>query len=104
MDTLIKDNIDKIQSVCKKYSVKSLYLFGSAANDDQFRPESDIDFLVDYFKNDDGLSVQGFDYFDLMFSLEDITGRKIDLVVSDAVRNPYFKQKMDNQKILLYAA
>ncbi len=99
----VKDNIEKIKSVCKKYGVKHLYVFGSAVNG-TFSNESNVDFIVDYFRNEEGLSAEGFDYFDLMFALEEITGRKIDLVVSDAVKNPYFKQKVDEQKVLLYAA
>lgn len=103
MVEVVKDNIEKINSVCKKYGVKYLYVFGSAVNG-KFNAESDVDFMVDYYRNEEGLSDQGFDYFDLMFALEEITGRKIDLVVYEAVKNPYFKQKMDEQKVLLYAA
>jgi predicted nucleotidyltransferase len=78
-----------------------LYLFGSATTDN-FTKESDLDFLVDYFKDDEGLPKAPFDYFDFLFSLEEITGRKVDLVVNDAVRNSYFKKEMDKQKVLLY--
>lgn len=103
MIPLVKDNIEKITSACKKYGVKYLYVFGSAVTG-SFKPESDLDFLVDYYRDQEGLAEKGFDYFDLLFSLEEITGKKIDLVVSDAVKNPYFKKKMDEQKVLLYAA
>lgn len=103
MVDVVKNNLDKINSVCKKYGVKSLYLFGSATNGD-FNDQSDIDFLVEYYRDEEGIAAKGFDYFDVLFSLEQITGRKIDLVVNGAVRNPFFKQKLDEQKVLLYAA
>lgn len=101
--SIIADNIEKIKTVCKKYGVKSLYLFGSAATG-KFNPNSDIDFLVDYYKDREGLPVTAFDYFDLLFSLEEITGLKVDLVAADAIRNKFFKEKVDNEKVLLYAA
>lgn len=83
--------------------MKSLYLFGSAATG-KFSISSDVDFLVDYYKDKNGLPLVPFDYFDLMFSLEEITGLKVDLVVADAMRNKFFKEKVDNEKVLLYAA
>lgn len=103
MTPVVKNNINKIQDACKKYSVTQLYLFGSAAGD-HFSAESDIDFLVSYKRDQEGLPAEGFDYFDLLFLLEEITGRKVDLVVSDAIRNKYLKQRVEEQKMLLYAA
>ena len=99
----IKNNILKIQEACKKHSVTSLYLFGSATGN-QIRGDSDIDFLVAYKRDKEGLPVNNFDYFDLLFLLEDITGCKVDLVVADAIRNEYFKNRVEQQKQLLYEA
>ena len=101
MQQILELNISKIKKACKQYHVKNLYAFGAAVSG-KFTEESDIDFLVDYFKDDEGLPKEPFDYFDLLFSLEEVTGRKVDLVVADAVRNIYFKKVMDNQKVLLY--
>lgn len=102
MIPLIKNNIDKIKAACMKHSVKTLYLFGSAANG-KFRPGSDLDFIVDYNKDQNGLPVQQFDYFDFLFKLEEITGEKVDLVVLDAIRNKYFNARVEKEKLLLYA-
>ena len=99
----IEKNIEQIRSICKKYGVKSLYLFGSAATE-KYNAKSDIDFLVDYYKTEEGLPVVSFDYFDLMFSLEKITNKKVDLVIAEAIRNKFFKGKVGKEKILLYAA
>jgi predicted nucleotidyltransferase len=46
MNSIISHNMDQIKELCRRYSVKSLYLFGSAATEDQFTNDSDIDFLV----------------------------------------------------------
>ena len=99
--SIVKNNLDPITEACKKYKVKSLYLFGSATSEN-FNLESDLDFVVEYFKDAEGLPEAPFDYFDLLFSLEAITGKKIDLVVKEAVRNSYFKKSLEEQKILIY--
>jgi uncharacterized protein len=101
MIAISENNLSQINDACVKYHIKSLYLFGSATTNN-FTKESDLDFLVDYFKDAEGLPKAPFDYFDFLFSLEEITGRKVDLVVKDAVRNSYFKKEMDKQKVLLY--
>jgi uncharacterized protein len=99
----VKNNIFKIREACKKYSVTSLYLFGSATCE-QTRQDSDIDFLVAYQRDKEGLPIKNFDYFDLLFLLEDITGCTVDLVVADAIRNEYFRNRVEQQKQLLYEA
>ena len=98
---IVENNLERIKATCEKYGVKSLYLFGSATTKD-FTAESDLDFLVEYLKDAEGMPQDSFDYFDLLFSLQDITGKKIDLVVKEAVRNSYFKKAMNEQKVLIY--
>jgi predicted nucleotidyltransferase len=102
MTAVIKNNIDRIIEACKKHHVKSLYLFGSAATG-KIKSGSDLDFLIDYNKDRDGLPVLEFDYFDFLFILEEITGQKVDLVVADAIRNKYFRERVEKEKMLLYA-
>jgi predicted nucleotidyltransferase len=97
----VECNLEKIKATCEKYRVKSLYLFGSATTKD-FTTESDLDFLVEYLKDAEGMQQAAFDYFDLLFSLQDITGKKVDLVVKEAVRNSYFKKSLEEQKVLIY--
>lgn len=97
----IKHNLISINQVCEKYAVKSLYLFGSATNN-SFTEKSDLDFLIDYFKDEEGQPKEPFDYFDILFSLENITGRKVDLVVKDAIRNSYFIKSLNKNKVLIY--
>lgn len=50
-DIRIKLPPDAIADLCRRYGVEELAVFGSALRDD-FRRESDVDFLVS-FKNDD---------------------------------------------------
>jgi predicted nucleotidyltransferase len=46
--------------------------------------------------------MSGYDYFDLLFKLEEITGRKIDLVAEEKVRNKYFLDRINKEKIPVY--
>lgn len=57
-----------------RFGVKSLALFGSVARDEA-RAESDVDILVEFE------SIPTFaQYMDLKFFLEDLLGKKVDLV------------------------
>jgi uncharacterized protein len=98
---IVEDNLLSIRDICERFGVKSLYLFGSAA-DNSLKQSSDLDFLVDYFKDLEGLPKAPFDYFDVLFSLQKITGKKIDLVVNDALRNSYFIDSVNENKVLIY--
>ena len=101
MQPISENILHKISDACLKYQIKTLHLFGSVTTE-SYTPESDLDFLVDFFKDAEGLPKAPFDYFDFLFLLEDITGRKVDLIVKDAVRNSYFKKAMEKQKVLVY--
>ena len=68
----------------RKYSVKSLGLFGSAIRE-EMSDESDVDILVE-------LKDETFDnYMDLKFYLENLFHREVDLVPKDCVK-PRLKQ------------
>ena len=65
----------------RRYGVKSLAVFGSAARD-TMSATSDIDVLVEFD------TPPGFDrYFDLKFFLEELIGRPVDLVTRGGLRN-----------------
>jgi len=96
---IIELNIDRLKRLCKKYKVAKLYVFGSAL-DSRFTSESDIDFLVSFDKVE--LEQYADNYFDLKFSLEDLFKRNIDLLEEKAIKNPFFKNSIDNSKQLVY--
>jgi uncharacterized protein len=90
---------DDIKSLCILYNVKRLYAFGSVVTD-RLTVESDVDFIVDFETID--LSSYAENYFNLKFSLQDILKRPVDLLEEKAIKNPYFKQAVDNQRKLVY--
>jgi uncharacterized protein len=71
------------------YSVKQIGLFGSFT-DDSYTEDSDIDILVDFEKP------IGWKYFSLEIYLENVFGRKIDLVSKNALKEQ-LKDKILNQ-------
>jgi hypothetical protein len=89
--------------LCRRFHVRRLDLFGSAARGD-FDPErSDVDFLVEFDRtHPDALSLGT--YFGLKEALEGLLGRPVDLVEPGAVRNPYLKASIEGSREPVFAA
>jgi predicted nucleotidyltransferase len=89
------DVVTKIKAnrrALKRYSVRSLALFGSAARN-KMRKRSDIDILVQFDKT------TWANYIGLKFYLEDLLEREVDLVTLKALK-PATKPSIE--KDLLY--
>ena len=88
-----------IIKLCETHRVKSLYAFGSVLTD-QFNNESDIDLIVDF----SNMAVEDYadNYFNFKFSLQDILKRPVDLLEEKAMKNPYFRQSVYQQRQLVY--
>lgn len=100
----VRKHLEEIIDACKQMQIKSLYLFGSAARGDDFAYDSDLDILYNMITDDSGLPISKYDYFDILWRLEEITGRKVDLVAEKGIRNKYFLQSILNDRIKLYEA
>jgi predicted nucleotidyltransferase len=101
MNALVTEKREQIVDLCRRYRVRALELFGSAASDCFDPATSDFDFLVDY----EVLSPKEHAacYFGLLFALEDLFGREVDLVEISAVRNPYFLRAIARERVSIYA-
>ena len=62
----------------------------------------DLDLLVEFQSIEPGDLVQA--YFGLERQLASITGKPVDLVMADAVRNPYVRRDIEASKQLIYEA
>lgn len=102
MSPTIDQHRAELSELCRRYRVRSLSLFGSATRDDFDPARSDYDFLVDFADLQQGQYADA--YFGLLQALEQLLGRPVDLVVGSAIKNPYFRQSVDQTKALLYAA
>lgn len=93
---------DELTELCRRFHVRRLDLFGSAARDDFDPAASDIDFLVEF---DRAAPQHPFDaYFGLKEALEELFGRPVDLVEAGAVRNPYLKASIEQSRENVFAA
>ena len=102
MQSILVDNKKKIHDLCDRYKVEKLYAFGSVTRDDFNLESSDIDFLV-IFKTEGLLNYADY-FFGLQHSLQDLLKRPVELVVESAITNPYFKERVDQNKILIYGS
>ncbi len=95
----MKNYKNDIEILCRKHKVKRLYIFGSALTE-KFNEKSDIDLIVDFDSVD--LNNYADNYFDLKFSLQNLLHRTIDLLEEQAIKNPYFKRAVNEQRQLVY--
>lgn len=96
--------LDEIARICKRHGVVELAVFGSILRND-FRPDSDIDFLA-RFENDD-LGPWMSRLAELEDDLSRLLGRDVDVVDWVGVersRNPYRRHGILSERQLLYAA
>jgi uncharacterized protein len=95
----IESHTATITKLCQIHNVKSLYVFGSVLTD-KFNTKSDIDLIVEFQPLDVLEYVDN--YYDLKFSLETILKREIDLLEEKAIKNPYFRKTINQNKKLIY--
>ena len=97
--TELDKHIVTIERLCVDHNVKHLYVFGSALTD-RFTEKSDIDLVVDF----DQIDVDEYadNYFDFKFSLETVLNRRVDLLEEQAIKNPYFRQVINQSRQLVY--
>ncbi len=84
MHTLIEQRRAEIALLCRRYGVRRLEVFGSAARGADFDPaSSDADFLVDFEPGSDMSPLKQF--FGLAEDLQALLGRSVDLAERKAV-------------------
>lgn len=100
---LIAEHLEAIRALCREYGVARLEVFGSVCTP-EFDPErSDVDFLVEY-PDDYDFGPWLTRYLALQEALENLLGRKVDLVMTSAIRKKYFLLSISETRELIYAA
>ena len=89
----------EIAEFCKRHGVRRLEVFGSSLHTES---PHDMDFLVDLGER--SASDYAATYFTLLEYLQDLFKRPVDLVTPAGLENPYFRQRVEQEKALLYAA
>jgi len=99
---MLEERRGDLADVCARHGVRRLEVFGSAAMG-RFDPvRSDLDFLVQF--DTAPPAVMADRYFGLLEDLQVLFGLPVDLVMESAIRNPFFRQAVDQSRHLLYAA
>jgi predicted nucleotidyltransferase len=84
----IKFPTEKIEAFCRRNHIRKLAFFGSILRDD-FRPDSDIDILVEFERG----HTPGLTFFDLEAELSELLGRQVDLNTPGFL-SPHFRDNM----------
>jgi hypothetical protein len=99
---LAPQKIEAIAAACRRHHVARLHAFGSALRPDYRPGESDIDLLVEFQSCEADALYKA--YFGLLNDLRQQLRCPVDLVMADAVRNPYIKKMIEASKMEIYAA
>src|SRR5262245_7843779 len=99
---IVREQEASLRALCQKHQVRRLDLFGSATGEDFDPRRSDIDFLVEF--RDLPLKEHADAHFGLLFDLEDLFERRIDLLEREPLRNPCFIQEIEVTRMRRYAA
>lgn len=92
----------EISDICRRYKIRRLELFGSAARTVDFDAmHRNADFLVE-FSADAPADLKRF--FGFKSELESLLGRSADLVEPGAVRNPFVLASINQHRQAIYAA
>lgn len=100
MNSIAESNLSQIKILMRYHAVIKAYLFGSAAigkmNDD-----SDVDFLIRF---NPGLSYTdyGNNYFQLIYALQKLFKKQVDIIAEETITNPYLLQTINSQKTAVF--
>ena len=102
MTRVLEGHRPELVELCRKYRVRRLDVFGSAARGDFNEHSSDVDLLVEF---DDMPHAERADaYLGFLVAAEALLRRRVDLVELGAVRNPYLRRGIEESRELVYAA
>ena len=89
--------VHTIQDFFRNEPVERAWIFGSFSRMEE-RQDSDIDILIDI---DKGVPMGLLQYASMITRLEDLLGRKVDLVANGSVK-PFAQESIDRDKVLVY--
>ena len=93
--------VDRIRELCVGHGVSRLELTGSAARDDFDPTRSDVDLLVEFRP---GVGISALQFVELSNALEQVLGRRVDLIELSAVTNPILREAFLRDRVPFYAA
>jgi len=98
----LKERMEEITRLCSRFHVRELHLFGSSTSASSISEIGDLDFLVRF--EDMPPAPYSNSYFGLAEGLSELFGCHVDLVEEDEIRNPFFREAVDADKVRIYGA
>ena len=102
MNSIVQEKAGELAGICERRNVCRLALFGSAASGSFDPASSDLDFLVEFQSMSPAQHADN--YFGLQEDLERLFGVPVELVEPGPIRNPYFRQAVEQTQVVVYAA
>ena len=99
---IVSEKAADLERLCRRYRVRRLDLFGSAATRQDWTEASDLDFVVEFELLPPGTYADT--YFGLLEALQRLFNRPVDLVVESAIKNPYFLEAVQSTRTPIYEA
>jgi predicted nucleotidyltransferase len=99
MESLMPTLRSRSEDLCRQYRLARLGLFGSVARGED-SPESDLDVFAE-FKAPDPHDMPA-RYFGLQAELEELCGRRVQIVTPGMIRNPYFRRSLERDLVTLH--
>lgn len=87
MPPIASDSV-QLARFCRRHHIRRLAFFGSVLRDD-FRPDSDVDVLVEFEPG----HTPGLAFFDMQTELSELLGRKVDLNTPQSLSR-YFRDEV----------
>lgn len=91
-----------VEALCRRYRVRRLRLFGSAATGAFTPATSDLDFVAEFINTHSPDYPDR--YLDFAEALETLFNRQVDLLTERAIRNPYFRREVERTAQVIYEA
>lgn len=97
LPTIIVERQPQIDELCRRYHVRRLELFGSAATGDWDPASSDLDFLVEFEPEHPWVEQRA-----LERAFAELFARDVDLIREREFENPYFRQSIEESRTYLW--
>lgn len=99
MDPLIERCRPSLGQLCRDHGIRRLSVFGSAVRDN-LSDQSDIDLLVEF----EDVETPGYAdrYLKFVEAAETTLARPVDVLTMKSLRNPYLKQRVEQEAIKIH--
>ena len=99
VEPILQQHLSQIRTLLIQHGVQSAYAFGSAVKG-PFTDKSDVDFIIS-FPSDMDYVAYADNYFSLLYALQRLLQKEVDLVTEKTLKNPYLLQSINQHKVQL---